>query len=145
MKNFVLLLLLICSTSIVAQRSERDEKIKAFKTAYFTESLSLTTAEAEKFWPIYNTYDDNMDALRRKERAEVWSYFKKGLDEISEEKSNLLIDKIVFYDSEELKYKQKLYQDLKKVISSRKILKLRKAEHDFKRRLLEEYKKRRRD
>ncbi|MDT0556802.1 sensor of ECF-type sigma factor [Patiriisocius hiemis] len=145
MKNFILLLLLICSASIVAQGGDRDEKIKAFKTAYFTEALSLTTAEAEKFWPIYNKYDDSMDALRSKERAEVWSYFKRGLDEVSEEKANTLIDKIVFYDSEELKYKQQLYQDLKKVISSRKILKLRKAEHDFKRRLLEEYKKRRRD
>ena len=31
--------------------------MKALKTAHITDQLDLTSAEAEKFWPIYNEFD----------------------------------------------------------------------------------------
>ena len=49
---------LFCSLSIFAQKKrESREKIRTLKIAYVTEKLNLTENEAQKFWPIYNTYN----------------------------------------------------------------------------------------
>lgn len=42
----------------------RQEKIQALKIAYITQRLKLAPAEAEKFWPVYNQYNDEIRALR---------------------------------------------------------------------------------
>ena len=44
------------------------ERIKAFKTGYLTQELDLSSAEAEKFWPIYNEYEKKMFELRVEKR-----------------------------------------------------------------------------
>jgi hypothetical protein len=41
----------------------KREQIKVLKAAFFTE-IGFTTSEAEKFWPVYNTYDDKQFELR---------------------------------------------------------------------------------
>src|SRR5690606_39910846 len=43
----------------------KQEKIEALKTAYITEQLNLTSSEAEKFRPIYNTLEDQKNALKK--------------------------------------------------------------------------------
>lgn len=47
------------------QDGERPNKagIEMFKIKFITEQLALTTEEAEKFWPIYNEYKNNMRAV----------------------------------------------------------------------------------
>lgn len=35
---------------------EKADHIKAQKIAFFTEKLSLTPEEAQRFWPVYNLY-----------------------------------------------------------------------------------------
>jgi hypothetical protein len=37
---------------------QRQEKIQALKIAFITQKLKLTPAEAEKFWPVYNQYNN---------------------------------------------------------------------------------------
>jgi hypothetical protein len=36
---------------------------KSFESCFFTTEV-LQTSEAEKFWPVYNTYDDKQFELR---------------------------------------------------------------------------------
>ncbi|WP_114492153.1 sensor of ECF-type sigma factor [Candidatus Ulvibacter alkanivorans] len=145
MKNILTLSLFFLSLSLFAQ-SDRHEKIKALKTAHITDALALTTSEAEKFWPIYNEYDEKMHALRKKERSEIYSVLKEeGVDAMSEAEANALIDKAHAIERKELEYREELIANLRKVISSKKIIKLRKAEEDFKRELLKQYRKRKKD
>jgi len=44
-----------------------NEKLTAYKIAFFTQRLNLTPAEAEKFWPLYNDYS----ARKNKTQLEV--------------------------------------------------------------------------
>lgn len=46
----------------IAQRSN-DEKIQALKIAFITQRLKLTSNEAQKFWPVFNQYDNEMIKL----------------------------------------------------------------------------------
>ena len=41
----------------------RAEKIQSLKIAFITQKLQLTTDEAEKFWPVYNQYDNEIRSL----------------------------------------------------------------------------------
>ena len=60
---------LIIGSSVLAQnRRVQREEIEAQKRAYFTEKLNLTVEEAEKFWPLYNEFQDKRRALRAKRR-----------------------------------------------------------------------------
>jgi hypothetical protein len=43
---------------------QRQEKIQALKIAFITQKLKLTPAEAEKFWPVYNQYNNEIKTLR---------------------------------------------------------------------------------
>lgn len=62
----ILIILLISFTgfsSVKAQdndRAKRMEKIQALKVAFITQKLSLTTDEAQRFWPVYNRYETDI-------------------------------------------------------------------------------------
>ncbi len=140
MKKIVLILLLI--TCGMYAQPNRSEKIKAIKTAYITEQLDLSSSEAEKFWPIYNEYEAKMLALRKNGRQEVYKKIRDGIDSMSDVEANQLLDKFLGFKAKELSNNQDLVSDLRKVLSPKKILKLKKVEEDFKKKLLERFKRR---
>lgn len=65
MKKYLLSLFAIFTFFFAsAQNGQRNEKIQALKIAFITQRLDLTSAEAEKFWPIYNEYEVEINNLR---------------------------------------------------------------------------------
>ena len=50
------------------QGGGRPETVEAIKIAYFTRKLNLTPEEAQKFWPVYNQYADELKQLRQQNR-----------------------------------------------------------------------------
>ncbi len=68
MKKFILILIVIAgSFSNLKAQDENDtraEKIQALKIAFITQKLQLTTDEAQKFWPVYNQYDNEIKGLQ---------------------------------------------------------------------------------
>src|SRR5688500_8930961 len=48
-------------------------KIEAIKIAYLTNKLSLTPDEAQKFWPVYNKYMDDIRKTRLEAREKKQS------------------------------------------------------------------------
>lgn len=118
-------------------------KIKKLKIAYFTENLGLTEAEAEKFWPIYNKYDEVNHELRSQEYSKI----KKevgDLDSLSESKADEILDRLENLEAAKHKNKTQLIRKLRKVLPSKKIIRLKKVERDFNRKLMKEYRNRRR-
>lgn len=148
MKKIVLIVLLI-STGIFAQRSNENrqgpnhEKIKALKIAHITEALDLTSSEAEKFWPIFNEYDNAMWNIRKEQRGDFkGKLHMEGIDSLTDKEATILIDKMLEMKSTELTYRKKLVSNLKGVIPPIKILKLQQAEHSFKEKLIKRLKER---
>ncbi|HBC03582.1 MAG: sensor of ECF-type sigma factor [Aequorivita sp.] len=137
MNKLVILLFLLAAT--VQAQDGKHEKIKAWKTAYITEKLSLTSSEAEKFWPIYNKFDEKFHELRKKERTEIFKKLRDGLENLTDAEANELIDKNLSIESSELELRKQMTAELRKVISPKKIISLKKAEDDFKRELLDRY------
>jgi hypothetical protein len=126
---------------LVAQEN-RHEKIKALKRAHITETLSLSPSEAEKFWPIYNVYEEQMDVLKRSERKELRIFKDQTLDAMTDAEANALMDKIMEIKSSEVRHRYDLITNLRKVLPPKKIILLKKAEDDFKRQLLKQIRQR---
>ena len=55
-----------CFSGIKAQDPDdtRAEKIQSLKIAFITQKLQLTPDEAQKFWPVYNQYDNEIHSLQ---------------------------------------------------------------------------------
>lgn len=139
MKKALILLTLCFTTALVAQG--RHEKIKALKVAHITEQLGLTSKEAQGFWPIYNASEEKMHALRKIERNEIMKKIDEDFNTLTDAEATVLIEKSLEGKEKELQAYRSLVNDLKGVISSKKIILLRKAEEDFKRQLLERFRK----
>lgn len=73
MKKYLLLLFTLGSFLVVnaQKRGGGDDKVQALKIAFITQKLELTTAEAQKFWPVYNDYDGEVKNLRRSNNGDV--------------------------------------------------------------------------
>ena len=84
MRKIVYLLLLLLPFSGVAQdglRGENRQRLEAIQIAYLTKELSLTTQDAEKFWPVYNKYQDELRSLLKNGGEEdVLNRQQKALD-----------------------------------------------------------------
>ncbi len=145
MKKVFTLLFVFGYLTMMAQTNDRLERIKAFKVAFITEKLDLTTKEAQGFWPIYNKYSDESEKIRDNQRAEYRQNVKRGekLDDLADEVSEKFVASFLSAEEAQLQLKKKLVKDLKSIISSKKVWRLIRAEDEFKQKMIEEYKKRR--
>ncbi len=70
MKKIFFVLTVFLGLSVIALSQEGDSgkdnggKIEALKIAYLTKKLNLSTEEAQRFWPIYNKYAEEMRKVR---------------------------------------------------------------------------------
>lgn len=84
MRKILYLILVLLPFLGMAQDGIRDEskqRLEAIQIAYLTKELSLTTQDAEKFWPVYNKYQDELRGLLKNSGEEdVLTRQQKALD-----------------------------------------------------------------
>lgn len=113
---------------------ERLQEIKAQRTAFLTQRLDLSPAEAEKFWPVFNQYDKEQEVVR-KELRDMHRGMRKDT-EVSEAEAAAVIDKELAARQKELDIRKKYAAEFKRTIGAVKTMRLGKAERDFNRELL---------
>ena len=143
MKKLILLSLLFLLTfSAFSQHKEREERIKTLKIAFITERLAFTETEAQKFWPIYNAFEEENNNLRRD------SYNKRKVedfDSMTEADAKLLLDDMSSIENKRHKLREKFMKDLLAVLPAKKVILLKKTEDEFNKKMFEEFKKRRQE
>jgi hypothetical protein len=122
-----------------AQGPVRD-RIKTLKVAFITERVGLTSQEAQQFWPIYNAHEETLENIRRKERRELRSRISLAQD-LTDSESSTLLNNLMALQKEKHNAEQDFITKIRTVISAKKTLLLIKAEEDFKKRLLQQYRK----
>ena len=139
---------LLCALSAIAQtKDESRDKIKALKIAYITEQLSLTTQEAQKFWPIYNLYDKEQYELRINYKSALKNSIKslEEIDNLNEADAKKLIALKLLTDKQLYESQKDFIHKMDGVLSAKKIIKLQISEMDFARKLMKKYRKKRPD
>ncbi len=124
MKKYLLILFVMFGSISVIKAQDatnpQAEKIQALKIAFITQKLQLTTPEAEKFWPVYNQYENEIKSLREN---------NKNGDVLDNEEKLLNIRK---------KYKP----SFEKILGPQKLNQLFNAERDFRNVLIRQLKNR---
>ena len=79
MKKILLLTLFLLNINYFcySQVNNRKNNIEAIQIAYLTRELSLSPDEAQKFWPIYNEYRDELLAVRKEVRDDEIMFEEK--------------------------------------------------------------------
>jgi hypothetical protein len=137
----VLFLVLFISQTIHAQSQTRSvtpdqrERIQSRKIAFLTDKLDLSPAEAEKFWPIYNAYQERLGNEMKTFRKEH-QYNPKDIDNLSDEEANAFLNAQLQQAQKMLDYKKEYQLELKKALSPQKIVKLFEAEKEFREELI---------
>jgi Spy/CpxP family protein refolding chaperone len=141
--HLITVITLLISTLTFAQGGKFREQVKASKVAFITNELNLTTTEAEKFWPLYNTFEDKQREIK-KDRIKGYMNRLDGSEEkLSEKEAATLLAQMEKTEDELHQLRKKFVADLKGVLPATKILKLKKADEDFNRKLLKQYKNKR--
>ncbi len=121
------------------KQNERRENIESMKIGFLTKKLNLTPEEAQKFWPIYNQYQDKMDDLRKKRRQDNREA-KQNFDELSDKEVEQAVDNEILFRQKELEIQKEYHSKFKAVLPIKKVAKLYQAEEQFKRVLLDKLK-----
>merc|ERR1711916_366376 len=136
MRYLVVLVALLLTTGVFAQnrikRPDQD-KIKAYKIAYITEKLDLTSKEAEKFWPIYNEISDEIERFRKESRRDIIKQIRAagGLESITDDKASDIVQKNLEMQKRLIRLEEGMVEKLQKFLPYKKILKLQVAEREF--------------
>lgn len=141
-KLITLSLLFLLTFNVFSQHKERDERIKTLKIAFITERLAFTESEAQKFWPIYNAFEDENNKLRRQ------SYNKRkveNMESLSESEAKTMLNDMVSIEEQRHQLRQKFMKDLLTAIPAKKVILLKASEDEFNKRMFEEFKKRRQE
>ncbi|MEN9981184.1 MAG: hypothetical protein RL542_971 [Bacteroidota bacterium] len=140
------ILVLFSSLNFYAQgekMKEKREQIKTMKVAFLTTELDLTSAEAEKFWPVYNAFEDKQFELRHQKMGAFIKKIKDGsVSQMTEKEASTFLNQMESNDEEIFMLRKKLTATLRNILPASKILKLKKSEEDFNRKLLHQYRDR---
>ena len=81
MKKYLLIIALFLGFTVAGMSQDDDKKdggrIEALKIAYLTRKLNLTTEEAQKFWPVYNKYADELRKVQIESRQNKTSEIER--------------------------------------------------------------------
>lgn len=137
--SMVLLVPALAQDEELPKDAKAKEKIIAARIAYITEKLNLTPAEAEKFWPIYNEFDQKRKDLRVEAKD-----LRNTPDPAKSKEEN---DKNAIAQQHQLRQRElDLERDYSKrlldVVSAQKVRALPKTEKDFRDLLLRQIQQR---
>lgn len=96
------------------------EKIRADKKLLIAENMNLTEAEAKKFWPVYQQYQDELFLLRMRTINLIKEYSDayQSMDNATAKK---LLDEALMIDSLQLKLRQAYLPKFRKVLPDIKV------------------------
>lgn len=137
--GLLFLFLILYGASMHAQmdKDQISEKLEARKVAYLSSKLDLSPEEAQSFWPVYNSYNDEMKSVREERNL------RKEFMESGNIDADKILDQLIQREEKELAIRKKYVSELKQTIGSAKTLHFFRLERQFKEEILHELKNRR--
>jgi len=134
MKRIINSITLVMLTGMLAYAQDYDmprmeqmqERIEAQKVAFITNKLELTADESAAFWPLYNEYQAKERAIRDKMKPG-----DKRIEDMTEAEANEVLDNLFKGEEEVIDLKREYYGKMKKIISTKRLIRLQQIERDF--------------
>ncbi len=135
MKNLVILLFVLVTGFSFSQSEGKGDKIESMKIAFLTNKLNLTAKEAQLFWPLYNEYNQKMEALRKAKKSE-YDEIKSKNGTPSDKEIAVYMEEVFLTKQKELDLQKEYYNKYIKILPMKKVAQLYQAENQFKKELL---------
>jgi Spy/CpxP family protein refolding chaperone len=151
MKNTKISTLLFLFVSLVSfaqpgkireKMQQKKEQVKSMKIAFITTELNLTPDEAAKFWPLFNEFEEKQREIRQ-EKIKNYIDRAQSSEKLSEKEALALLNQMESAEEELHQLRKKFIVNLKGILPASKILKLKKAEEQFSKKLLQQYRDKR--
>jgi hypothetical protein len=136
-RTIFLLLLLIFPFIIITAQNPNLEKLNNYKIGFFTRKLNLTSAEAEKFWPVYNEYQGQRNQVQI-EKMKINRTFNQNGSSLSNSQLEDMGDNYVDCLVRESALAVEFHKKLKGVLPPAKVILYYQAENQYKVQLLNE-------
>jgi hypothetical protein len=125
MKNWIYSL--IISLSLTTSAFAQPANIESVRAAFITQKLELTPEESQKFWPVYNSYHQEMKQLATKKNQLRKSFKQNG----AAPADGLEIE------TQMLELRKRYRQEFSKVLPIQKAAMVYPVEREFRQHLLE--------
>ena len=131
-KTVVLLVATLFMTPAFAQNAPADkpadntqilrDKIKADKKLVVATNMDLTESEAKGFWPVYEAYQKDLEAINKRTVAMIKSYVDAfNTKSMDNEKATKLTSDFLAIQADEVKLMQSYVPKLNKVLPATKV------------------------
>jgi len=120
----------VTGVSMKAQNLSRMEKLNAQKIAFITEKLRLTPDEAQHFWPVYNEYRHQKNAIEQK-KNELLRNFSVNAPALTDSEAEKISDQYIQLEKKETDLLVTYHQRFKQVLPVKKVMRLYQVERQF--------------
>lgn len=135
-----------CATTFVSAQdddhqppsAERLQEIRAQRSAYLTTRLKLSPDEAQRFWPVYNEFDEAREKLRG-EMRELMRGRNDAAKPVGEQEASKALDRGLDIRQRELDLERDYKDRFVKLIGAERTLALHRAEREFQKDMLRRY------
>jgi len=98
------------------------EKVKADKKLMVAANMELTESEAKAFWPVYDAYQKDLEAINQRTVKLIESYAADyRANTLTDEKAKKLVDELVAIEQAEAGLKASYVPKLGKVLPMKKV------------------------
>jgi hypothetical protein len=132
-----LIILLTISISLVRGQNPNMEKLNAYKIAFFTKKMNLTSQEAEKFWPVYNEFQERKSHIQQ-DKILLNRNFNQNGATMTDKELTEAGDKYIALEMQEASLNQEFHNKFKEILPPAKVIRLYQAENQYKLQLLNE-------
>ena len=132
-KTISLLSALLITISLYAQTADDYIEItrsllKTEKKAAIAETMELSSAESEVFWPLYNEFNEKLYTIQSK-RVKIIKDFAENFETLSDEKADELMTSYMGVKQEIMNLNKQYYKKFKKILPAGKAAKYFQAEN----------------
>jgi len=133
----ILLIMLMLPVFKLSAQNPNLERLNAYKIAFYTRRLNLSSQEAEKFWPVYNEFQRNKNIIQL-ERSSIIRNFNQNQNNLSDNELTELGDKLISTFSQESSLAVSFHKKLKGLLPPEKVIRFYQVENQYKTQLLNE-------
>lgn len=129
-KVFFSIVLLMSFAVFCNAQNKPDQQLRAIKVGLLTDRMKLTPQQSERFWPVYNRYENEMRT--------IW-HAKHALND-RKGNSKEKVDELQQLEQQKVVVRGKYKDEFLKVISADQLAAMYQAEQEFKNLLLKRLK-----
>lgn len=109
-------------SNIARSQNSGMRRVQVVKEAFLNQQLALTRAQAERFWPVYRRYQNELFEVRRLKRLNNSDAQANGAEQVKKD---------LDYEAQLVDIKKHYNEEFMKILPPEKISQLIKSEREF--------------